>query len=181
MKRAGGFTMMELMIAIAVISGLALITMGPLRDMVRGGRVKNTADTLFTSLLYARGEAVKRNTCVDVVAVDSSDWSKGWKVQVPTASGAPACGGADTPTVLRTYSAVEQTTIAGPTTAVNFNGSGRLKTLGDTSNAALCNNSCSSSCTVNNAPPSFRVQLSDTAVLRCVSVRSSGGPEVRKG
>lgn len=181
MKRISGFTLSELMVVLALIGGLSLIAMGPLRDMIRTEKVKGGANELFTALVYARGEAVRRNTCVDVAPVDEDDWSQGWTVQVPTTAGTPACGGAGTPEVLRTYVAQDEATIAGPGASINFNGAGRLTVLGDTSNGALCNNVCSATCTVNASPPSFRVQIDDSDTVRCVSVRSSGAAEVKKG
>lgn len=182
MRKNSGMTLIEIMIVLAIIGGLFLIVQGALFDMIRGERVKNAAAQLFTTMVYARGEAVKRNTCVDVVPVSTSNWRLGWTVQVPrTSGGVAACGGTGTPTVIRTYTALEEVTVAGPSTSIKYNGAGRLSALGDTSTGTLCNNSCTSICTVNNAPPSFRVHLSTTSVLRCVSVRSSGSPEVKKG
>lgn len=181
MKKNSGMTLVEVLAVVVIIGILFLVVQGPLMNMIRAQRVKSAANEVFTALLYARGEAIKRNSCVNVVPVSTSNWSLGWSVQIPTTAGVPACGGVGTATVVRSYAAVEQATVAGPSVAVAYNGAGRLLALGDTSTAALCNNTCSSSCTVNNSPPSFRVQLSTTTALRCVSVRSSGAPEIKRG
>lgn len=181
MKKEFGMTLVEVMAVLGIMGVMLLIALGPITGMIRGERVKNTANVVFSSLLFARTEAVKRNSCVDVVPVNVNNWSLGWTVRVPTTGGVAACGGAGTPTVLRRYPAVAEVTVAGPTASVNYTGAGRLTTLGDSSTASLCNNSCTTTCSVNNAPPSFRFQLTDTTVLRCVSVRASGSPEIKKG
>lgn len=181
MNKNSGMTLSEILIVLAIIGVLSLISMGPLMSMIRGQRVKTAANEVFSSLLMARAEALKRNSCVNVVPVDGSNWSLGWSVQVPTTAGLATCGGTGTPIVVRRYGPETQVTVSGPSTTVAFTGAGRLSALGDSSTASLCNNVCTSTCTVNNAPPSFRLQLADTNVLRCVSVRSSGAPEVKKG
>lgn len=181
MRKHAGMTLIEMLTVIAIIGVLSLIVTGPFLDMIRGQRVKTAANDVFASLLMARAEALKRNSCVNVVPVNSSNWSLGWAVQVPTSSGLATCGGTGAPIVVRNYGPETQVAISGPTVPVGFTGAGRLAALGDSSTATLCNNVCSSSCTVNDVPASFRVQLTGTNVLRCVSVRSSGAPEVKKG
>ena len=181
MKKQAGMTLVEVLTVVVIVGILFLIIQGPLMDLIRAQRVKSAANEVFLALLYARGEAIKRNSCVNVVPVNASNWTQGWSVQVPTMGGVPACGGVGTPTVVRTYAAVEQATVAGPSVAVGYNGAGRLLSLGDTSSSGLCNNTCTTSCTVNNTPPSFRVQLAGISALRCISVRSSGAPEVKRG
>lgn len=182
MKRESGLTLPEVAITLGLVGILCAVALGPIMDMVRGAQVKDAAQQLYGAITFARAEALKRNTCVDVAPVSTSNWSAGWTVQVPRDStGTAVCGGTGTPLVVRRYTVQGSVSLSGPTASVRLNGTGRLTTLGDTSSSSLCNNTCSSTCTVNAAPPSFRVQLSNSTVLRCVSVRSSGAPEVKKG
>ena len=79
--RADGFTLIELVVTVAIVAILATVVMPPLRDLILTQHVRTGATNLQTALFYARSEAVKRAANVDVVPV-SSDWKSGWKVQL---------------------------------------------------------------------------------------------------
>lgn len=179
MKKSAGFSLLEIMIVLALIGVMAALTQGSVVEIIKGQRVKSAASDLFSTLVLARAEALKRNSCVQVVPTSSSNWSLGWRVQVPMSGAAPACGGVDAPTIMRIVEAQEQVVIAGPTASITFTGAGRLSSLGDTSTAGLCINTCSASCTATAMPPGFRLSHPDSSTLRCVVVRSSGAPEVK--
>jgi len=86
MRRAAatGFTLIELMVAIAVGAVLASWALPNLNYLVARVKLKTAASDLHTSLTLARSEAIKRNAAVTVTPVSTSDWSQGWSVKFGT-------------------------------------------------------------------------------------------------
>lgn len=86
-----GFTLVELMVAIAVLAVLLGIAVPMFTDSTLGSRLRTQANDLAGAALLARSEAIKRNQAVTLCA--SSDgatctgaWASGWIVR--TAGGA---------------------------------------------------------------------------------------------
>ena len=109
--RATGFTIIELMVAIAVFAILAAIAMPNFSEMIQNQRARGAASDLFGSLLYARSEAIKRNTTVTVARTGAS-WDAGWTVSVGA-------------TVLKRQEAYKSITIGSPNSSVSFGSNGR--------------------------------------------------------
>lgn len=80
---AAGFTVIELMIALAIMSILIGIATPAFNAMVASQRVKTAAADLHTSLLQARAEAVKRNQRVLIRPASGEDWNAGWLIPAP--------------------------------------------------------------------------------------------------
>jgi len=124
-RRARGFTILELMMVVAVVAVLAAIALPNLSDVIVRTRLKTAASDLHTSLVFARSEAVKRNAGMQVVPVSTAsppDWTQGWSVQVQAAG-----------TVLTKQDAYQSLTInttnaayaATAVPSVTFSGTGR--------------------------------------------------------
>lgn len=92
-----GFTIIELMIVVAIAAILALLAMPSMQDTVLNQRVRKSVSDMHLSLLYARSEAIKRNSTINVIR-GGATWADGWTVQ----SGA---------TVLRTNNALSSVTV----------------------------------------------------------------------
>jgi type IV fimbrial biogenesis protein FimT len=75
-----GFTMIELMIVVAVLGVLAAVGLPSLRWLSQSQQVKNASFELFSSLSLARSEAIKRNANVTVTPVSTADWGQGWAI-----------------------------------------------------------------------------------------------------
>lgn len=62
----GGLTLLELMVAVAVLSILVLVAMPSFTDLVQTQRIKGAAEIVQSDLMLARSEAVRRNAPVYV-------------------------------------------------------------------------------------------------------------------
>lgn len=77
-----GFTLVELMIALAIVGVLAAFAVPSMRDMIQAARVRSASSDLYSALVLARSEAIKRRTSVTVApAVSATGWSSGWTVK----------------------------------------------------------------------------------------------------
>ncbi len=83
--RAGGFTLVELMITIVVAAVLVGLALPSFRDAIVSNKVTESTNQLILDLNYARAEAVRRGTLVAVISDSgSNDWSAGWKIEADT-------------------------------------------------------------------------------------------------
>lgn len=93
--KARGFTLIELMVTIAVLAIISAIALPSFREMIIRMTVTSTTNELVGAINLARMEAVKRGTDVAVKSTSGgSDWSSGWSV-------------ADGAEVIRIYPAVK--------------------------------------------------------------------------
>jgi len=89
-SRNGGFTLVELMVTLAMAAILAMLAAPAIGDFIVKGKMTNTANEFSGSVLRARNEAVSRNICVTLCMSSSaagnapacttsgSDWQVGW-------------------------------------------------------------------------------------------------------
>lgn len=80
--RASGFTLIELMVTIAMVVILLGLAAPSFATFQRNSELTTAANTLLSSLAAARSEAMKRGRNVTVVPVDGSHWTSGWVVFV---------------------------------------------------------------------------------------------------
>lgn len=76
--RSGGFTLIELMVTIAIAAVLMMVAVPSFVTYQRNSEMTSFANTLLASINAARGEAMKRGRYAMVVPVDGVLWSSGW-------------------------------------------------------------------------------------------------------
>jgi len=139
-----GVTLIELMVAIAVLAIALMLGISSFGEWLRNTRIRSTAEALQNGLQFARTEAVRRNTQVRFQLVDSltsscmlSTTGSYWAVNL-TASTTPAgaCGKTVSDTTspyLLAFSPVVSsavvTSLTGSRSAIGFDGLGRLTTI----------------------------------------------------
>lgn len=95
MKKHSGFTLLEIMVAMAVVAILVAVGLPRMSVFFKGTHMVVNANDLEKSLHYARSEAIKNkpgvrrvsicrsnnaDEAVPTCAVDTNDWSTGWFV-----------------------------------------------------------------------------------------------------
>jgi type IV fimbrial biogenesis protein FimT len=86
MNRQSGFTMLELLTAVAVAAVLLVVALPNYQQMIKNNCLTTDANSLVTSLQQARSEAVKRSTTTTLTATNAADssneWGLGWKITI---------------------------------------------------------------------------------------------------
>lgn len=76
-RQDSGMTMIEFMVILAIIVILSLTAYPSLVSLVQRYRISGETETLFSTLQYARTEAVKRNTTIYVSFTTGDSWCYG--------------------------------------------------------------------------------------------------------
>jgi type IV fimbrial biogenesis protein FimT len=109
MKKHSGFTILELMITLAIVAIVTSLAIPSLSQFIKNDRLVTQINTLVSHLAYARSEAVTRNQQVVICARGSdtscgSDWKEGWLLFVDDGNGSLDIG---TDTILRVQQTLE--------------------------------------------------------------------------
>ena len=90
--RSGGFTIIELMVTIAVVSVLLSLAVPAFTDVIRNTRISNQTNMVVGALQYARAESATRGIPVSICAANAArdnclapsatatNWTNGWLI-----------------------------------------------------------------------------------------------------
>ncbi len=162
-----GFTLLELIITLALISLLTTIAIPNFMDSLRNNRLATAANELISAIHLARSEAIKRNQQV-VVRKTGTNWEDGWQVFVDVDRDTPSSDKntfnddgdsnlceSNEDCVLRVYDALANSfTLRGNNNFTNFI---RYKPTGESSSPGsfiICDNKDG-----NNTPEAFTAKL----------------------
>lgn len=79
MSTARGFTLIEVMLTLAIIVVLSTISLPALSNWLAGQQLKTTESHLSAAISYARSESIKRQRPVLVIPTENN-WARGWRV-----------------------------------------------------------------------------------------------------
>lgn len=151
----GGFTLIELMVTVAIIGVIALVAMPGMQTLINASRIDGATSELASAFQLARSEAVRRNARVTIcgssdgaTCATATTWSQ-VLVRQPNAT-------AQDPAVIRTYQPSGSMQLTGPSAGVVFRPSGLIESQ-QTVDVALSGN------------------------YRCITVKVSGVVSVAKG
>jgi type IV fimbrial biogenesis protein FimT len=89
MKRSGGFTIIEMLVTMAVLAIIAAFAAPSYNNLMRSIRIDGDLSSIRSTLTYARSEAVNAQDFVGVCSSNNAtactgedDWSVGWIVFV---------------------------------------------------------------------------------------------------
>lgn len=97
-KITGGFTLLELLVTLAVLGILMAMGLPELNTFLKNSRLTTQTNTFISVLNFARSEAINRGDNLFITALDVTDnaneWGSGWKIWVdgidsPTCNKAP--------------------------------------------------------------------------------------------
>lgn len=78
----GGFTLVELMVTLALVAILMAIAVPSFTTFQRNAELTSFSNSLLSGINAARGEAMKRGRNAIVVPTDGASWNSGWTVFV---------------------------------------------------------------------------------------------------
>ena len=127
MRAAKGFTLIELMITVAVLAIIVGIAMPSFSSMIRDNRIGSISAELQGAIQFARAEAVKRRINVIICrrnaagtgCENGTDWASGWLVRQ---------AGGD---IIKVWDAASAITLTGPNAGVTFRPNGMTTASGD--------------------------------------------------
>lgn len=119
---AAGFTLIEVMVTLAVIAVLATLSAPYFRDLMMANQLTSNANNLVLAALAGRVEAIKRNQQIRISALDASsagnEWGPGLVVYVDNDASSTFTVGDEE---IRTISAVPSAhTVNGPNGVTGF-------------------------------------------------------------
>ena len=145
------------MITITILAILLAIAAPSMSALIRDQRVKAATLDVYSTFIFARSEAIKRNANV-LVTPNATDWGSGWQVL----TGA---------TPLKTQTSISKISIGGPVGTVAYQRDGRIS--GNTSPSFVVKSSDDGSITARcinidlSGRPSIKVDTNHNATDGC--------------
>jgi len=124
--RQTGFTLLELIITVAVGGVIMAIGLPSFVNLIKSNRLTTQTNSVLTALHLARNEAINRGHSIRVLPiVAGTDWAPGWQVRLDVNND----GITDAEdTVLRSFDAIEDATLVGDADNITYQSSGFITT-----------------------------------------------------
>jgi type IV fimbrial biogenesis protein FimT len=191
MKNSSGFTLIELMITLAIVGTLLTVGVPSLRTFLQNNQLIAATNELLSAIHIARSEAIKQNIAVTVCESSNGsscsatgNWENGWIVFVDSnydlANTGGVCTASNTDCLLRIHDGFDasQLTVSGldvndaAISSFTFTSRGRPRSAIGASQFSLCSLG-SDGATVNSRAVVLsitgRVRVSDnSAVISCL-------------
>ncbi|MBL8367701.1 MAG: GspH/FimT family pseudopilin [Candidatus Accumulibacter sp.] len=180
MNAMRGFSLIELIVGMAILGILMSLGIPAFSDWMRNARVRTTAESALNGLQLARAEAVRRNTTVGFYLVDTttgacalSTAGPNWIVSVDSPVGQCNVDPSDAtaPRIIQLRRGAESggaaTTVAAGQSSVVFNGLGRPTPLPGGNIAINFTSAAGEACAAAGGP------------VRCLRVEVSIGGQIR--
>ncbi|MFH2135737.1 MAG: GspH/FimT family pseudopilin [Pseudomonadota bacterium] len=192
-----GMTLVEIMVAIAVVALLFAAAAPNFSSWMQNTRIRNVAESIQSGLHIAKSEAVHRNATTKFISCDASSWAVLASSATAVASGTTLCAGAINLTdgweIVQSQgidSASSDINLNFPQGVVAFNGLGRMiSTPDDPAGTAtpaatavdLNLSSANATCTCPSGDCGFPVAVSHSTsgTARCLRIKISNGGSFR--
>ncbi|WP_417660587.1 GspH/FimT family pseudopilin [Pseudomonas sp.] len=120
MPHSKGFTLIELMVTVAVLAIVITVAAPSFSNLLADNRASALANELQGALQLARSEAIKRRQNVTVCrsnaaqddCADGTNWANGWLVELANGD------------ILKVWDPASGATITGPTAGISFRSNG---------------------------------------------------------
>ena len=159
--RHRGFTIIELMIVLAMVAALTVLAAPGLQNMLANQRLSSAASDFMTAAMQARGTALKNNQRVIVqpTAGSGGAWADGYRIFTDVGS-LNSTFDSGTDTVVQTFEALPSeitiTKYTGTNNFFGYEGSGFLAPIGGSANGT------------------WRISSSKTDRQKCMIIELSG-------
>lgn len=77
-----GMTLIEILVVIAIVAILAAIATPAFNELIASQRIRSAASELYSSLILARSEAIKRNNTVNLTPINPDNFGDGWDLKL---------------------------------------------------------------------------------------------------
>lgn len=124
----GGFTIIELMVTVAIAAITLSIAVPSFKRQIEQSRFTNVANEFLGAMSYARSEAIRLERPVAVIPRTGASWDNGWMVFVNP----PRNGIQGASTVLRQSDPITTATVTATHPMVIFDSNGRRWTAAGT-------------------------------------------------
>lgn len=155
MKTNSGFTIVELMVVVAVVAVIATFAIPGMRVFLANANIRGTAEEIRSGMELARSEALRRNA-VTAFAIDGSSW----RIFVPAGN----ADGSDLTVVSRPAKQTTMT-VAANVVQIQFGGSGWATPFGSAMTVRLSDTAAG--------------QCKPTGGVNCLNVTVTAGGLVR--